>query len=344
MRDYKEQYDIAFPPYSCNQADRLKAFFSSAERWIKSEPMLDLLHLFDLEIDTNLPFKQYLDELNILIKAWDFRGMMKDKKQSEGIVERFELEDETFWMEYYPELFGFLRSNNELILDSANALGMENVGHPTSCPSYILTLGGARFTNLYRNQQAKKAIDAYGWRGVKVIGLGANRPIDKEAEENIIKTYAKDANTEFDAVCAGLENAFGLKSDFEERSSGGSDMHSRSVFREYREEYKDCKFFALAARPLDGRDRANTHDGYQFFIEEFKPQEGEKIVICTSSIYRYYQGISFMDLALKYGLEMDAFGTDSNIEVSSFSSNSGIKYLQEITATCNAISNLVKMA
>ena len=334
---------IDFPKYSEDRKVRIRQLLESAEIWCKSDQMLDLLEVFDIKVDTDEPFDEYIKQLSENVKKWDFRKRLADKKKEEADAERYKLEDETFWQKYYPLLFNKVKENEQSIVSSAISLGMDDLREINVKPDFILPVGGARMVNLYRPQMAKKLIDDNKWTGTSVVAIGGSRRI-RDNEEDMygnkeerfyVNKYAPDAKTEYEALITGMVKSFGL-SNYTEKDPvdiGIDDVNWRSK-KEWEEDYCGNKLMAIASPPITNAPRrANSYDGFLHFIKSFKPQKGDVAVMVTSNIYCQYQGLTFADIAIDCGLEIYAVGTDDSIDTTEYSGAVGIKYLQEIKAT-----------
>lgn len=69
---------------------------------------------------------------------------------------------------------------------------------------------------MLRPKYAKKIWEQFGIKPKAIMMLSGARPI-AESEKSVIDTYAKGAKTEFDLICKGAEQCFGLTKFEEER-------------------------------------------------------------------------------------------------------------------------------
>lgn len=347
MEEKKERkIIIRFPEYEENRQERIRKLISSAESWCKSEYMVALLNLFGYAIDCSKPFADYIKDLNTLVSgnkengfkgSWDFRGMMNDILKEK--TERFDLENNAFWKEHYPDLFGMIQSNSNQINEATFALGMDDIRIPVAKPDYLLALGGARWVNIYRPLMCKYLIDKYNWDNVTVIALGGSRMINKKKPEwKVIKEYAPKARSEYDALCIGMKNAFGIKRlwKVEEPKDIAPDSAEWYSIRESKKKYKNCKVMTIAAPPItNAPNRANSYDSFLYFIQKIDLKPGDKVVLVTTSVYCQYQGMSFADIAMDKGIDFEIVGTDESIEGTSY--GGPMKNLMDIKATINLI-------
>ena len=312
---------ITCPPSNISKELRIRQLFENIEVWCRSEALSDLFSEFNITIDQNLDLKSYIEYISThASRLWDFR-----KQTSSG--QRWDVSDS-----------GEIESKADFIFASARKLGLADITEPVFRPDYILPLGGARLTNLLRPQMARYVIDENDWSDLTVVALSAYRP-KMEIDEPYYSEYAPDALTEYDAICRGIEKAFDLKRDYEEKISGGDILYARSTIRHYTSGYKGCDIYAMAAPSPEPEKRwANSRDNYEFFLKHFNIKPGDKILLTTSCIYVPTQHLRFMDIAIEKGFEVDCIGVTPEIQGSSF--NKPSNYLQEIKSTIDAIYDL----
>ena len=80
--------------------------------------------------------------------------------------------------------------------------------------------------------------------------------------------------------------------------------------------------------------RANTLDTFIYFLDQFRPDEGSKIILTTNSIYVPFQLMKLVDVALEKDLMLDCVGVRAKEHVPPGKHS---MYLQEIKATVDAI-------
>ena len=236
----------------------------------------------------------------------------------------------------------FVSKHSAKILHAATELGLVDVVTPLyNQYDYILILGGARFSNLHRCAMAAKVVSDNRIRNCKVISLGAMRPIS-DTERAAIDTYAPNAETEFDALHAGMKTTFYQDKDVEFFEEKHVDTNSNLSWciREY-QHANDNAHYLVAAPSSDHSRRANSADAYEFFFERFQPKRGSRILLCTSSIYIPYQHIRFFEYDINYDVVSDMIGVDSSI-TQDVSLSKPVNYLQEMRSAILAMENFVK--
>jgi len=162
---------------------------------------------------------------------------------------------------------------------------------------------------------------------------GGQMPERCEHDKRVYKT---DIMTEFDAMNLGLEKTFGLSESCTGSYSKNVNINLNSEIREYNDKYGNCPVYSLAVESSDPeKRRANSVDTFNGFVDKFKLNSGDKVLLVTSAIYVPFQGLRFYKLGIELGIEVDCIGVDSSIEGTQFSL--ATNYLQEIKATIDTI-------
>ena len=317
---------IKCPDSGISKQERIEQLYADLKKWVYSDALRALLELYGVNINETLEFKEYVRQLQaVASESWDFRRKKAEKENRKEIVERWLVEDEQF-----------VSDNQEIILENARKLGLIDIIEPMFVPDYICPLGGARLANLYRCLAAQLVIDENSWENKKIVALSGTRPIS-EIELPYLEQYAKDAGTEYDAICKGLERAFDLD-DYQEMRIVSKNLNSCAAIREYAKKYNGSVVYSVAA-PSSAPDirRANSVDTFEYFLDQFKINKGDKILLTTSCIYQPFQLLRFIMLGLEHEFEVDCIGVSAKIDGTAFSKPSN--YLQEIKATIDAIKN-----
>lgn len=311
--------------------------------WVYDEDLRDLLECFGVKISREGTFREYIENLWKEIQKWDFR---KGKERWEILADDQRVQDCLPMIDLVAHKLGLLDITDSLIKD----------------PDYILALGGARMTNYNGPLKARSMIDENDWTGVTVAGLSSFRPA---AERDIphFEKYAPGAETEFHAMCGGLEKVFGV-SGFKRFKTGNENSLMRSEKRVYDQKYRGGQIAALAAPPSSPeKKRADTLDTFRFFWDEFNKSdefeqlgqfdksdksdhfsdhfnvsEGSKIIFTTNSIYVPFQMMRLMDIALDKNIMIDCVGVKAKPRVPK---GKHLLYLQEIKATVDAMHMII---
>lgn len=311
----EKELRIICPGVDITKEQRVERLFSNISNWLFSSELSTLVELFGGKINKEMPLKEIIEYLNDFVEVWDYR-----KIQADG-GERWNIYDDEF-----------VERNSSNIMSVVEKLGLKDITEPIISPDYILPLGGARMTNLIRPQYARAIADSNSLSKHCVVALGGMRPIN-DIEKEAINTYAPNAVTEYDAICAGLEQAFSLdQGKYNEDSYENNNVNLSWAIRNY--DGTDC--YVVAAPSTSPSRRANSMDTFEFFLDKFDVKKGEKVLLVTSCIYVPFQFLKFMEIAIEKELVIDCVGTPYN-------SNNVLKpsnYLQEIKATINAIKSL----
>ncbi|MBQ9179663.1 MAG: hypothetical protein IJ132_02550 [Firmicutes bacterium] len=319
-----EMRRLRCPQCGQSKEKRIEELTESIADWVRDEDLRRLLRCFDVSISAAGTLEEYIEELWEKIQIWDFR---------KG-AERWSIRTDDPRIE----------ENRELIEMVSRKLGLLDITEPIiGEPHYILALGGARMTNYNTPLKARSLIDDHGWQGVNVAGLSTFRPT-VERDRPHFEKYAPGAETEFHAMCGGIEEVFGV-SEYE--AADGQDENiqneiinenSKSKTRIYSQKYAGGTIAALAAPSSEPeKRRANTLDTFMYFLNQFRTSEGSKIILTTNSIYVPFQLMKLMDIALEKDLLIDCVGVRAKEHVPEGKHS---MYLQEIKATVDAIHGL----
>lgn len=315
---------IESPPINKDIDLRKRDLKESIKKWIYSDALVELIEVFGGNVPKHMDFYKYVSYINEFAEIWDYRR----KQNVSG--ERWTVMDNDMVLK-----------NVDVILHSAEKLGLMGVEASTVIPDYILPLGGARLTNYTRPQLAKSIIDENPNVNIQVVALTGKRPIN-EIELEYLLDYAPNASTEYEAMCGGIEKVFGLEmEDYLETNFVTSNLNMQWSIRSYDKKYLNSNIVVLAAPSTDETRRANSYDTFKFFLEKFNITEGNKILLVTSGIYVPFQLLKFMPIALEKNLYVDCVGLNNNQPGSSF--NKPANYCQEIKATINAIKTLTDL-
>ena len=234
-----------------------------------------------------------------------------------------------------------LGRDRERILRACRELGLIGKTEPDREPDFVLPLGGFRATNRERPLMARETIDRYGWTGKTVAALSGMRPLDLDREGEALAAFAPDAGTEYGAISAGLEKAFGIRA-YEETEYPSDTVNSRAAVRRYTESYRGNTVWSLAAPSLEPETRrANSYDTFVYFLQKFPVGRGSRLLMITNCVYVPYQMMKFMDLALEGGFEVDGIGADYVLTPPDPNGLNANAYLQEVKGVIDAVAAFV---
>ena len=305
------------PECSRSKDKRIKELKDSIAEWVYNKDLRDLLGCFGVAVSTDRSFAEYIEELWKRIQIWDFR---KGGERWNIKVDDPRIDENRLLIEQVSRRLGLLDITDTVIDD----------------PDYILALGGARMTNYNTPLKARQLIDEHEWRGVSVAGLSAYRSTTERDRPHFEK-YAAGAQTEFDAMCGGLEKVFGIR-EYKRRAVSNDNPFLCSETRVYDRSYKGGNIYALAAPSSKPKKRrADTLDTLQYFLEGSGVGENSRIILTTNSIYVPFQLMRLMDMALERNIMIDCVGVRAKERIPEGKHSI---YLQEIKATVDAIHGL----
>ena len=307
---------LSCPDFRIHKNERINALKDTIANWIHSEAFLRLFTLFGGVIPVTESIKEQIDYYNTFADVWDYR------KHTANCGERWLITEDQFLSEHKSE-----------IMECMFLLGLSEVTEPARQPDYILPLGGARMANFDRCLAAYEVCQLYQEKPIPVIALTGMRPIN-QIERESLKKYAPEAQTEYEAVCGGIEKAFSLKEiSYTENTYAKENENLSWAVRVYSSDQR--MIHVLSAPSTEPDRRANSMDTFEFFIKRYIPEAGSGILLGTSPIYVPFQLMKFTGVALEQGLNVDCIGNrsyDHSPKVLNAAS-----YLQELKAAINAI-------
>lgn len=309
---------ITCPEWNPSKEERLRNLFFSISEWVYSDALKELIEIFDgesmlAELCGNFTYD--IEKIHDFVKRWDYRQGR----------ERWEIKNEPV-----------VQTNEKIILEKASELGLRNSTVSVKEPDFILPLGGARMSNYVRTKMARSVIDENNWSHKQIIALSTDRKI-QPVEKEFTDRYAPCAQTEYDAICKGLEKSFDVV-DYEEKIIFNQGESNFSAVRMYLKSYNDSHIYAVSAPSSDPkRRRANSLDTFNFFIDEFNVDAQQRILLITNDIYVPFQLLKFADLAIEGSYEVECIGSDRFQQPKLIKASS---YLQEIKATIDVIKDL----
>jgi hypothetical protein len=220
------------PPISGKRIEIMK---ENIFLWLLSPALEELAAAFGGNLPKNLPLADLADWYLNFSERWDFRSAQKqsfDSKVGEGV--RWLLRG------------GYLTQHQkESALNAAESLGLMNNSSPAmENYDYVLVLGGAKLSCLLRSRLAHNVITEKKMKPKAVALLASLRPIG-DSEKEATKTYAPDAQTEFDLFVSAAKQEFEFDPDFAEDGYCGTNANNSWVIREYMA--SDYKIFIIAA-------------------------------------------------------------------------------------------------
>ena len=309
--------------------NRVQFTLQRIDEWVNSVALSNILKSFGASMPPNMNISESVDWLLKFSDEWDYRK----KQQSAKDIKT-------------NEAARWLINDNEITTEQAHAvmngiaeLGLAGVDVPLRRDyDYVVALGGARLSSLLRPQYAHKVISKFSINPRAVIMLSAFRPI-ADSERETTDTYAKGAKTEFDLICRGAEQCFGVSKYHEERHDD-SNINSSWAIRTYENEMPIISISGPSTEP--SIRRANSADTYKFFIQKHNVEKGSKLLLITSQIYVPYQQLeAIRTLAIPHDIVVETIGfpRDESRQIKGMQQPSN--YLQEIRSTIQAMGRLI---
>ncbi|NCC42108.1 MAG: hypothetical protein EOM18_00670 [Clostridia bacterium] len=268
--------------------NRLQSLEKNLKEWLFSTPMKQLLSIFGYTVDSSDDFTSDISKVLEAAEVWNQRG--------DGARERWNIQNGEF-----------VERKKQEIMECMEQLGLVKVREPFFEPDYLLPLGGARYTNLTRPQEAKILLNQYQWKNKEICGLACYR---KKAaiEAESWNYYCPYAANEFESMAKGMEAVFELSEDYTEDLQENENLNQQYCVRRYKKQYYDSTCGCLAAPSKNPMRRANTYETVEFFLEKYNVQKGKKLLFTTSSIYSITQLLRLLPLAIDYNLQIDCVG------------------------------------
>ena len=298
--------------------------------WIFTPEFITLLQSFGKSKIYEDSLTKQISELIEFSAIWDFRG--KQKKDVSGNTEnaRWTLAD-----------YDFSLQQRENIMKAAAQLGLIGCTVPSKKNyDYILVLGGARMSCLFRTKYVKQICDMYGVRAKSIIGLAGMREI-MDSERNATDTYALEAKTEFDLMRASFFNVFGNLELRDKDECIDRNLNASWAIEVYH--VQDAVITLMAAPSGEpNKRRANTSDTFDFFMKRSQVSDRSNILIITSQIYVPYQqleAVRMLGIPYKHSLETIGFPNEWSASLQGLQKPEN--YLQEIRSVLQSVDRLL---
>lgn len=261
---------------------------------------------------------------------WDYRRRQQEAKDARtGEAARWLINNDAV-----------TEKQEKIVLANCEKLGLRGSAEPLlEQYDYIMALGGARMSCLFRPRFARELIEKKGYSPKAVVMLSGMRPVS-DSERAATDTYAPGAVTEFDLINAGAETEFELEGEYLEKRYQSSNPNSSWAIRRY--ESARYPFPVLSVSGPSSQPelrRANSADTFRFFAEKQKIGFGSSVLLVTSQIYVPYQQ---MEAVRTWAIPNDVYvETIGFPAVWNDSKQQGMmkaaNYLQEIRSTIQSV-------
>lgn len=314
--------------YSC--FDNKEILISKCAAWVRVPELEILVEQFGGKIPLNLEVEEKIRWLVDFSETWDFRKMQNNAYDSKTGEKARWLVDNAALSEL----------QISATLNAAKRLGMIDCTLPTQTAyDYILVLGGARMSCLFRMRYARELCEHYGIAGRGIIGLTGMRPI-ADSERSATDTYAPDAGTEFDLMCAAVENVFKTARLDAIKQTAEGNFNSSWAITQYKCGIPITVLAAPSSEPV--KRRANTADTFTFLEEKMDIHKGKRLLLVTSQIYVPYQQLEAVRmLGFEYGHSVETVGFPREWSANMQGLQTAANYLQEIRSALLAMNKLL---
>lgn len=221
----------------------------------------------------------------------------------------------------------------QLVYKAARDLGLLDSRAPTMAkPDYLVILGGLATGVEPRVRYAAELREGSTITASRIVALGSFRPIDRR-EHDAAGRYAPGARTELELMAAMAGLMFGADGNWTTTTEGDPLADPRRA-QEVRRWYGQPEVILYAARSSQPDLRpANTIDTYQQFAQDVVLEEGQELLIVTSSIYRPYQHLDALRALGRYGVTIETVGVPTPTGPDGGPRHPPSAYLQELRST-----------
>lgn len=314
--------------------DCIQRYKEKVANWFCSEEIRELVDIFQGNFPEDKSEQEILSWLVEFSDIWDYRKKQKNSLDATtGERARWLILDA-----------GLSREQKNCIDNVIRKLGLLGVGEPTlEQYDYILALGGARMSCMYRTKYAWQMAQQHSEGLKSLILLGAMRPV-AESEREATDTYAPEAVTEFDLMEVAMYQCGKEIERTNELFEHNENSNLSWKMNSYVEDENNISVISMAAPSTDPVRRANSADSYKFFMEKIAEGKQSSLLLVTSQIYVPYQHIEAVrTLGIPYNVTIDTVGfpvewNGNNIGGMMQYEN----YLQEIRSALQAMDRLWK--
>lgn len=310
-------------------AETRKKIDEAIKQWLTSAELKNIVEAFGGVCPDTSDNKKLAVWLLEFSENWDYRKKQKaatDVKTGEAAR----------WMVKNDAIS---KEQEKVVFRGIDKLGLRNVSEPTlDWYDYIVALGGARMSCLFRPQYVGQLISQMGKSPRSAVMLSGMRPI-ADTERSATDTYAPGAATEFDLINIGAEKIFKLEKEYEERKYCHPNTNRSWAIRTYVAPQYDFKIQSVSGPSSDPENRrANSADTFTFFVKKEQISPGSRVLLVTSQIYVPYQQLEAVRtwaLPNDVYVETVGFPTEWNMDQQGMMKTAN--YLQEIRSTIQAV-------
>lgn len=299
------------------------------EQWLTSRELGQIVETFGGRIPRKKNTVDLAKWLLDFSDIWDYRRKQREAKDSgTGEAARWLINNDVV-----------SAKQESIVLNNSEKLGLKGIAEPFLRQyDYIIALGGARMSCLFRPQWVWELIQRKGYSPRAAVMLSGMRPVS-DSERAATDTYAPGAATEFDLINAGAEKVFGLETEYTEERYHSSNQNNSWAIRRY--ETSKYSFPILSVSGPSSQPeirRANSADTFRFFAERQQIPSESRVMLVTSQIYVPYQqleAIRTWAIPNNVYIETVGFPAEWN-DTKQQGMMTAANYLQEIRSTIQA--------
>lgn len=304
------------------------------ECWIMSPELIDIVQAFGGIYPDTKNIKELVAWLLEFSDIWDYRRRQKNAQDVKtGEAARWMVNNDSITEE-----------QKKIVFKGIDRLGLRGISDPLlNYYDYILALGGARMSCLFRPRFAKYLLERMEKAPKAVVLLSGMRPLS-DTEREATDTYAPGAQTEFDLINAGGEKVFGLQHEYMEERYHNPNPNSSWAIRTYSISEYDFPVLSVSGPSLAPETRrANSADTFAFFAEKQQIQTGSRVLLVTSQIYVPYQQMeAIRTWAIPNNVYVETVGFPTEWNMNRQGMMKAANYLQEIRSTIQAVNRYIE--
>jgi hypothetical protein len=290
-----------------------------------------LLLNFGHEIPDTDNIVELIEHMIGISEQWDFRQKQNTLDVKTGEYARWLVTDESITKIQY-----------ESVMNAIKQLGFINCNKPKSSNyDYILVLGGARYSCLYRTKYAIQIVNQLKEKPKAIVLLSSHRKVS-DSERTATDTYAPEAVTEFDLFNGSIKSLLPEYQEYCEKRTEFENFNKSHAIRKYKSD-EFATIINLSAPSSDPeKRRANSTDTYRYFAQKCNPCEEAKILLITNEIYVPYQQLEALSaLAIVLDVQVETIGFPNEWLNSLHGRKCASNYLQEIRSTILAMERFI---
>lgn len=312
-----------------NVPDTRRNADEAIRQWIASPELEDIVLAFGGRYPNNVGVKELASWLLEFSENWDYRRKQKSAIDAKtGEAARWMVNNDSISKE-----------QEKAVFRGIDSLGLRNVSVPCfDSYDYIVALGGARMSCLFRPKYAEQLITRMKKPPRAVVMLSGMRPV-ADTEREAADAYAPGAVTEYDLINAGAEKVFHLKREYEEKRYCHPNANRSWAIRMYTAPQYDFKIQSISGPSSDPENRrANSADTFSFFVEKEQIGPGSRVLLVTSQIYVPYQQLeAIRTWAIPNDVYVETVGFPSGWNMNRQGMMKAVNYLQEIRSAIQAV-------